>query len=292
MGLFGLPLIQKFISNGQCNRNGWDYSNTYGDCWSDMLQVKITTTTLETTSMIMNGIELTVAIFGILAAYKRWKRAVYLLSTIILVATILLMVLCGITGGSYAAYGTLRSTGDLNRDIEFQMMETFQDAFENNFYKYQDAWENTMKLGCCCGVNGYQDFQDVGYEPNDVPENCQCRKSYWDLVCNTYPYFGGRTCSAVPGTNITSKGCLSYVLNEIQYNRKTGFIVELSFISSLASLYFILSLLALSCAGWALKEHTECNLEPAPNDVAIIAKKYLADDDHLIGISDKEQIIG
>ena len=292
LGLFGLPMIQKFISNGQCNRKHWKYSKIYGDCWSDMLQVKITTTTLEATSMIVNGIELTVAIFGILAAYKRWKRAVYLLSTVILIATILLMVLCGITGGSYAAYGTLGSTVNLNHDIEFQMMETFQDAFGNDFYKYQDAWKNTMRLGCCCGVNGYKDFFDVGFETNDVPEYCKCQKDYYDFVCNTNIDYDDRYCSAAPGTNITSKGCLSFVLDEIQYNRKTGFIVELSFISSVASLYFILSLMALSCAGCALKEHIESNLDPAPNDIAIVAKKCLADDDHLIGISEKEQIVG
>ena len=106
-----------------------------------------------------------------------------------------------------------------------------------------------MKKGCCCGVDGYKNFIEIGEE---IPEYCSFRVSnnylYIDgsryYICNSpsHLYF---ECDLDSQYNVTSKGCSEFVLDQVQKDQRHIRIMKIKTFGYVSSSQLILVFLAM-----------------------------------------------
>ena len=73
------------------------------------------------------------------------------------------MAYTGILGGLYAANLDVPQSSYVSSEVHRQLKSSLFDYREGN-RAVIGAWENTMKEDCCCGVDGFGDFLEIGVQ--------------------------------------------------------------------------------------------------------------------------------
>ena len=281
--LVAVPVFVQISRPGtRCHWNSWDYHRGNGECWSQLVNVDVPLTAFDITGLATNCLIISLAIVSIIAAYMRKKVIIYVAGCIIILTTLVLMVYSGAMGGFFAARHDAPDSEHVKREVRSQL--------KNSLFSFREAdpivnsvWENTMSDGCCCGVDGYSDFLELGQE---IPEQCTCR-----FRRNSCYYYN---CHMVTGYNVTSKGCFGMIMTQIQNDRNDIHLAKMITFMSVSTLQLIIVILAMMCASCCLHVPTKGGSSSSSDSrvrLAPLPEPEDTNDDVLIDASDKDAII-
>ena len=90
------------------------------------------------------------------------------------------------------------------REVYHQLKDSLH-QYDNNNPDVKAIWDNTVNGRCCCGVDSYRNFLEIGKE---IPVYCKCRTApspngYNHVICygREYSY-----CEIDATNNVTSRG--------------------------------------------------------------------------------------
>ena len=250
MFLVALPVLSQIINPGaKCEKRVINYHGIYGKCWTGLVSVKTPLNAYDITGITSNCLIILLSVLSVIAAYKRKKIIIYGFGCLIILAALMLMVYTGIMISLYAENSDTPNSSDISREVHNQLIDSLY-AYRDGDPAVKKAWENIMRMGCCCGVDGYRDFLELGEE---IPEYCTCRAdtsyrpySWTPFVykCN-FPHYLYYKCDMDPNYNVTSKGCMGFVLDQVQEDQNHILIVKMITFMSVSTLQLILIFFAM-----------------------------------------------
>ena len=253
-----LPVLLS-VSNPSthCDRHKWGYFGIDGDCWSSLVHIKVPLSAYDITGIAISCLIILLSVLSVIAAYKRKKIIIYVAGCLIILAALVLMAYTGILGGLYAANRDVPQSSYISGEVHRQLKSSLFDYREGN-RAVIGAWENTMKEDCCCGVDGFGDFLEIGVT---IPERCACKghskKNPFDRPnCSTDRT---RVCHMDSTYNVTTRGCLGHIMDQIQDYRKVVHVVKMITFMSVSTLQLILVILALMSTSCCLYVPTKCD---------------------------------
>ena len=136
--------------------------------------------------------------------------------------------------GAIVFFNGLRSSiysSELRNIIRVQLKASLARYNEDGF-QLREAWDNTMADGCCCGVDGYQDFSNVNMS---IPS-----------VCQTEAYSGCQFSKearivSVDGNATFSHGCVDLIMSHINSIEELSTLIFL-ILSGLVTIIFLVIL--------------------------------------------------
>ena len=251
MFLVALLVLSHIINPGaKCERGFWDFLDLHEECWSSLVSVKLPLSVYDITGIISNCLIILLAMLSVIAAYKRKKIIIYAAGCLIILAALVMMIYTLVMISLHAenrATPTSNSS-DTSREVHNQLIDSLY-AYKDGDPAVTNAWKKIMQKGCCCGVDGYRNFLEIGEE---IPEYCSCRVSnnylYIDgspfYKCNSpsYLYF---ECDLDSKYNVTSKGCMKFVLDQVQKDQRHLRIMKIKTFVYVSSSQFTLVILAM-----------------------------------------------
>ena len=155
----------------------WNYYRHVRECWSQLVNVDVPLTAYDITILATNCLIISFAVVSIIAAYMRKKITIYVAGCFIILTALVLMVYSGAVGGFFAARHATPVYGHVTREVRSQLKNSLF-SFREGDPIVNSVWKNMMFNGCCCGVDGYKDFLELGQE---IPEECTCniRKNHY-----------------------------------------------------------------------------------------------------------------
>ena len=253
-----LPVLLSVSNPGtHCDRHTWGYFGIDGDCWSSLVNIKVPLSAYDITGITFNCLIILLSVLSVIAAYKRMKIIIYVAGCLIILASLVLMAYTGILGGLYAANRDVPQSSHISSEVHRQLKSSLFDYREGN-RAVIGAWENTMKEDCCCGVDGFGDFPDIGVT---IPERCACKghseKNPFDRpYCSTDRT---RECHMDSTYNVTTRGCLGHIMDQVQDYQKVVHVVKMITFMSVSTLQLILIILAMMSTSCCLYVPTKCD---------------------------------
>ena len=108
-------------------------------------------------------------------------------------------------------------SADISSKIRIQLKDSLHYYSEGEDVIMNNAWEGTMKDGCCCGVDGYTDFLDIDAE---IPEYCTCTSNMTNNSSTPRCYNPRLECERKTKYNVTTKGCYNFIIDKLQSYQK------------------------------------------------------------------------
>ena len=300
--LVAVPVFVQTSSPGtRCHWNSWDYHGCNGECWNQLVNVDVPLTAFDITGLPTNCLIISLAIVSIIAAYMRKKVIIYVAEVIIYVAgcfiilaALVLMVYSGAMGGFFAARHAAPDLDHVTREVRSQLKNSLF-SFREGDPIVNSVWENTMSDGCCCGVDGYSDFLELGQE---IPEQCTCRiqRNSYSGNLDARCYDTGYNCHLDTKYNVTLKGCFGNIMRQIQNDRNDIHIAKMITFLSVSTLQLVIVILAMMCTSCCLQVPTKGGSSSSSSDssrdrFAPLPEPEDTNDDVLIDASDKDAII-
>ena len=260
MFLVALPVLSQIINPGaKCEKACWAYYGIHGECWTSLVSVKSPLNAYDITGITSNCLIILLSVLSVIAAYKRKKIIIYASGCLVILAALVLMVYTGIMISLYAENGDTPNSSDISREVHDQLIDSLY-AYRDGNSAVKKAWENIMKMGCCCGIDGYMDFLELGEE---IPEYCTCTLntyfSYsWSPVyqCNSGNCYQSK-CDMDSKYNVTSKGCMELVLDQVQEDQNHILIIKMITFMSVSTSQLILVTLAMMFTSCCLHVPTQ-----------------------------------
>ena len=293
--LVAVPVFVQISRPGtRCHWNSWNYHGGNGECWSQLVNVDVPLTAFDITGLATNCLIISLAIVSIIAAYMRKKVIIYVAGCFIILTALVLMVYSGAMGGFFAARHAVPDSDYITREVHSQLKNSLF-SFREGDPIVNSVWENTMSDGCCCGVDGYSDFLELGQE---IPEQCTCRIQRNSYSNDFYSrcYATDNNCHLDTKYNVTSKGCFGMIMTQIQNDRNDIHIAKMITFMSVSTLQLIIVILAMMCTSCCLHVPTKGGSSSSSSSDSSVRFAPLPEpedtnDDVLIDASDKDAII-
>ena len=208
----------------------WVSPYTPSPCWTDLVNYYQNMNWFDVTLMVCIGC-LIACSFGVLidvVQYHKTPRKVSSFRCTISLITISSRAYLLLLVGAIVFFNSFRSSiysTDLRDNIRMQL-EYSLPLYDADGFRLREAWDNTMEDGCCCGVDGYRDFDILNMS---IPSVCQIQHHFCDIYLDSGPVL-------VDGEETSSLGCLDSILANIDYieERSTSMFLCLSiFITSI-----------------------------------------------------------
>ena len=151
-----------------------------------------------------------------------------------------------------------------SREVHSQLKNSLLVYVDGEDDIINNAWEGTLKDGCCCGVDGYTDFLDLGAE---IPEYCTCTSNMTSNSSTPRCYDSQHECEIEHKYNVTTKGCYQFISSKIRIHlfRISGRMFYVSmWVYIIQSLFLIFSIMIL----WSYTKqiyNSSCSSTPGNN---------------------------
>ena len=272
--LVGLPLLLR-ISNPATKC--WDYYGIDGGCWGRLVNTEGPLSSYDITGITFNCLIILLSVLSVIAAYKRKKIIIYVAGCLIIMATLVLMAYTGILGGLYSASYDVLQSSYIYSNVHRQLKSSLFD-YRDGDRAVMSAWDDTMGVECCCGVDGFGDFLDIGLP---IPEICSCKR-----LRARDPFHSPRCChmSMDSTYNVTKRGCIRYIMEQVQDYRKDFHVVKMITFMFVSTLQLILVILAMMSTSCCLDVSSTCDSTNNGSTVSLIPQPEFEDvkDDVLI----------
>ena len=229
-----------------CDRSGWRWAQLYGPCWNSLIKLPATTTWIDITVIIGFALMLLCSIALVLCRYtkllkkypvERFYQKVIAFMLIVILSLVILKA-C-LFSRLYMTSARPVQTNAISSQLSKSLL---QYGHDDNITR---AWYNTMRDGCCCGLQGYQDFINIGV---DVPPHCECYDEEEQLCsykgCNRQhnsDSYRQSECTGSLNSNFTNAGCLSFVVDKVDSTTKSVAVVQFVTVV-LVGLYILMAL--------------------------------------------------
>ena len=243
--ILSLGVISKLITyraaghggpGSMCDRSGWRWVHLHGPCWTSLIKLQADATWYDIIHLTGYAEALLCSLIVVLLRCKCCSKmpSIERCFRRIILTLGFVMVLSAF-GNLYIYVQQYKLSDHMAVTISGQLSESLQ--LYGNDDIITRAWQNTMLDGCCCGMQGYQDFTNIDME---VSPYCGCYKEQQpDLYkgCSQLSRIG---CAAEPNTNITNKGCLEFVFHNTSDNAMTitGIQIMFTFLTCAAFIKF------------------------------------------------------
>ena len=220
MALGAMPKLMTYRAAGHggpwsmCDRSGWRWVQLHGPCWTSLIKLQADTTWYDIIHMTGYAGVLLCSLIVVLLRCTRCSKKHSIekcCSRIILVLGFAMNL--SACGNLYIYVQQYKLSDNMAITIYGQLSESLQ--FYDNDDTITRAWQNTMLDGCCCGMQGYQDFTNIGME---VPPHCGCYEEQQPGLYDGCTQRSKDGCTASPNTNFTNTGCLEFVFHNVSEN--------------------------------------------------------------------------
>ena len=187
---------------------------TCEEYWKQLVDIKAPLSTDDIVCLISNALVILFSVLSYIVVSKRKKLMACKTVKCCFSATVI--VVMSFTGYSILtqAHSTNRllpALSDVSRGIRSQLNGSLNSYIDGDDAGIHKAWVRTMKDGCCCGVDGYTDFLDLGAK---MPEYCICTSNMTSNSSAPRCYGSQLECDAK--NNLATKGCYGFIINKIQ----------------------------------------------------------------------------
>ena len=203
-----------------CDRRGWKWAQLYGPCWNSLIKLQASTTwmdiTLPTGYTLMLLCSVALVLYRCTKLSKKYPMEWIYLAIIVIITIVMIVIIflkCIFFSQLYMTCARPEQAKSISGQLHKSLMKYGHDE------DITRAWQNTMREGCCCGLHGYQDFNNIGV---DVPLQCDCfykeEQPYLYKGC-TQIYnsdsYNHSQCTAPHFTKLTNVGCFSFVVDKV-----------------------------------------------------------------------------
>ena len=233
-------------SFSSCDRNGWKWVQLYGPCWNSLTKLPATTTWMDITVIIgyvlMLFCTVALGLYRCTKLPKKYQLERCYRNVMVMIATVMMFTVI-LKACFFSQLYLTSARPEQANVISSQLSKSLLQ------YGHDDvitrAWQNTMRDGCCCGLNGYQDFTNIGM---DVPPHCGCYDEE-EQPC----FYKGCTrrcisnlnrlsdCIASPHTNFTNAGCLPFVVDKVDGTTKSVAVAQVVSVMVSAVIILVIS---------------------------------------------------
>ena len=224
--------------------NQWFHSDSSQECWNQLINVEVPMDVYDITCLTSNCLIILFSVLSVIAAHKRKEHMIYAAGCPMTLTAVILMLNTCLMVGQYQDSHDVPDSSRISEEVGDQLQYSM-DMYNNNYPDIKRSWDNTMKDGCCCGLHSYKDLLELGME---IPVFCKCishttrRYGYENETC-----YGNADifCDNVPEYNVTSRGCLRYIMTHIQHDRKQIHVAKMITFMSVTAVQLILVILAM-----------------------------------------------
>ena len=248
MFLVSLPVLVTISNPGNhCRRESRHDNSIPGECWTRLIYVQVPLSAYDISGIAANCLIIVSAIVSIIASYMRMKVIIYVVGCFMILTALEPIMYTVAVGGVYAASETTPQLTEISSEVHKQMKSSLY-AYSAGDAAVTAAWDEIMIKDCCCGVDGFRDFLEIGEK---IPDCCTCRAAFYyePALC----YKGSGTCHVDSKYNATSNGCFAHVMDRIEEDRNDCYVAKMIvFLSvSISQLVFvILAMMCTSCCLW------------------------------------------
>ena len=191
--------------------------------WKQLVDIQVPLSINDIVCLIFHSLVILSLVLYFIVVCNGKKIKTYKTVIILLYATemVLLIFYLYTVIQSHAPNRLVPDSSDLSRGIRSQLKDSLHSHSEGEDAVINNAWEMTMKDGCCCGVDGYTDFLDIGAE---IPEYCTCTSNMTSNSSTPRCYDPQLECEIETKYNVSTKGCYKFISSKVQFhlNRING----------------------------------------------------------------------
>ena len=202
--------------------------------------------------ILTNSITITLAVASIAANLLHRKRLIYIFGILIIFTSSVQVISSLITiieiGNDYFWMPT----------IESQLKKSLQNYARSTSSLNGLVWQDMMEFGCCCGINGYSDFEYVGL---DIPSVCRCVSINDTKHMSDHEHFycpdsepSNRRCYDVNENLYMEKGCIHSINDNFADQVQISRYVEVIALGAASFLHFVLSAIVVTMSPDCLKK--------------------------------------
>ena len=285
MFLVALPVLVHISNPGNhCRRESGNSYAIPGECWTRLIYVDVPLSAYDISGITANCLIILSAIVSIIAAYMRMKTIIYVAGCFMILTALEPIGYTAAVAGVYVASETTPQLTDISREVHKQMKSSLYD-YKDRATAVTAAWDNIMISGCCCGVDGYRDFLELG---DDIPEYCSCNIGYY---YKPRCYKGLDTCKMDDKYNVTSDGCFAYVMYQIEEDRNNFHVAKMIAIMSVSTSQLVLVILAMMCTSCCLWIPNKGGSTSGGDEIVSLSEGGYANDDAVLYTTDKAVMI-
>ena len=238
-----------------------------GEYWKQLVNINVPLSFSDIGCFTTHSLVILFSVLSCIAILEcKWKKIIIFLiiNGCLITTTVLFLTIfsCTILIQDWVSNRLPFGLSDISQEVRSQLKDSLLSYGDGEDDIINNAWENTMKVGCCCGVDGYTDFLDIRTE---IPEYCICPSN---ITSNSSsPGFCDPQLECDPKNNQTTKGCHEFIMNKIQIYQIDIYVKKILVSSTVSSLQFIFFILTMDHVYNYLKKRSVCLDEILKNEV-------------------------
>ena len=215
--VYSLLMVNVSNPGYYCTVDLWNYCGDNGEYWKQLVDIKVPLSIDDMACLTYTSLVMLLSVLSLIAVCNKKKTMNNNVLLSLLFASGMVLLLFSVYTIAIQLYAPNRSapgSSDISSKIRSHLKDSlhaYSNGEDGNFNNY--AWEMTMKDGCCCGVDGYTDFLDVGAE---IPEYCICTSNMTSNSSTLHCYDPQYECEIETEYNVTTKGCYEFITSHVQ----------------------------------------------------------------------------
>ena len=201
-----------------CTRDLENPCGVNGEYWKQLVDIQLPLSISDIVCLIFHSLVILSLVLSFIVVCNGKKIKTYKTVIIHLYATevvLTLFYLYTVIIQWNAPNRLVPGSSDFSREIRSQLKDSLHAYSEGEDGIMNNAWDGTMKDGCCCGVDGYTDFLDIGAE---IPEYCTCTSNMTSNSSTPRCYDPQLECEIETKYNVTTKGCYKFISRKVQFH--------------------------------------------------------------------------